>query len=741
MNLISLCSTAVIVVSLLCLAIGVFRGWKHSLIRFGIVLGCFLFSLFIGPLIASALMKRFVNGFVLSIFSFEINFENVAGDIINDKQLVEDLFSENSTTANLTSAVMNVILNVLIFLILFIVLFLLSLLIYVIISAVIRRGQEKKKEENRAKYWGLKAVGGFIGLLGGILVCFAFLTPLFGAMNICNRFLNETTTTASASAVSNKAYVSGKLYYTDDDKIGKVESYVKTYSEFKTSYDKSFMGGFFNFFGLSKLGTKTFGHLTNVKSNGLKLNLTDELVSMIKVYNAYKETFVAEKFNLSNQDSVENLEILYKYATESEVAKDYITEIIPKLCERWRNDEAIFGLKMPVGENFKPLTKELLDVFYTNSFNRINENVIVLFGAIKVANENQLILKMQENVDLVTFLDNNDSFIKDEIIQLTKSEDFKVVLPNVINCFMTIAHKELVGISKDYNTEEYELTQQQMESLNWNKEAQTLQDLTDGILKVYSNTKNSTDASSLTGSLKDIGSVVDSARQSALVSKQLKVFIVDYINAKNLGLESITKSINDNWDDPTFKFVDMFGAVEEIAKVAQNIINSDGSVDLTNLGLVLENMLMYDSAGTKDVIRDILDSDTVADIVGTSDEAVIMTDLLDNLLDCEDLNEVGEGIAAAQEIVNIVDDHKNGEGIVLDGETQADKEQSAKTIIETIGASDIVMDMLLTESQKADSKLADITSNVGGDVEILKSQISEANIDSAHKDILASLFA
>ena len=117
MNLISLCSTAVIVVSLLCLAIGVFRGWKHSLIRFGIVLGCFLFSLFIGPLIASALMKRFVNGFVLSIFSFEINFENVAGDIINDKQLVEDLFSENSTTANLTSAVMNVILNVLIFLI------------------------------------------------------------------------------------------------------------------------------------------------------------------------------------------------------------------------------------------------------------------------------------------------------------------------------------------------------------------------------------------------------------------------------------------------------------------------------------------------------------------------------------------------------------------------------------------------------------------------------------------------
>ncbi len=739
MNLIAICSTAVIVISLLCLAIGIFRGWKHSLVRFCIVLGCFLFSLFIGPLIASALMKKFVNGFVLSIFSFEINFEDVAGSIIKDEQLIEDLFSQNSTTANLTSAAMNVILNVLIFLILFIVLFLLSLLIYVIISAVLRRGVEKKKEENRGKYWGLKAVGGLIGFLGGVLVCFAFLTPMFGAMNICNRFLKETTT--SASAVSNqKPYVAGKLYYTEDEKIGKVESYIETYEKFKKSYDKSFMGGFFNFFGISKLGTKTFGHLTNVKSNGLKLNLTDELVSIIKVYNAYKETFVAEKFNLSNQESVENLELLYSYATESEVAKNYIIEIVPKVCERWKNDEAIFGLKIPVGENFKPLTIELLNVFYTNSFSRIDENIGVLFDSIEVANKNGLILKMQENVDLVTFLDGNDSFIKDELLTLTKSDDFKVVIPNVLNCFMTLAHTELVGTSKDYNPDDYVLTQQQMETLDWEKESQILQDLTNSILRVYSNTKNSTDASALTGCLKDIGLVVDNARKSTLISRQLKVFIIDYINSKNLGLESITNNIETKWDDSTFKFVDMFGAIEEVSKVAQSIIKNDGSVDLTNLELVLENMLMYDSDATKNVIKEILDSKTVADIVGKSDEAVIMTNLLDNLLDCDELSEIGAGIDAAQEIIHIVDGYKNGGGITLDGESQQEKENDAKIIIETIAASDIVMDMLLIESQDADSALADITSKVGGDAEILREQISDANIESSSKDILLNLF-
>ena len=743
MGIIAICSTAVIVVALLCCALGVFRGWKHSLIRFGIVLGCFLASLFFGPMIASALMKRFVKGFVLSVFSLEINFEDVAGNIISDKQLLEDLFSENSTTADLTSAMMNVLLNVLIFLIMFILLFLISLLVYVIISAVIRRGSEKKKEENRAKYWGLKAVGGFIGLLGGLVVCFAFLTPMFGAMNICNRFLKETNNTASAVAVSNtNSYVAGKLYYTEDERIGKVEGYVETYSKFKKTYDKSFMGGFFNFFGISKLGAKTFDHLTNVKSDGLKLNLTNELVSIIKVYNAYKETFVESKFNLSNNESVENLKVLYAYATESEVAKNYIVELLPKLCEKWQNDEGFLGLKIPVGEDYKPLTKELLYVFKTNSYSRINDNVIILLDAIIVANNNGLILKMQENVDLITFLDTNETFIKDEIKQLSKSEDFKVVLPKAINCFMTIAHKGLIGTEKDYNTDEFTMTQQELERVNWDNEAQTLQNLTDSLLKVYSNTKDSKDSSVLTSNLKDIGVVIDDARDSALISKQLKVFIVDYINSKNLGLDSITTKINEKWDDKTFKFEDMFGAIEEVAKVAQSIIKDDGSVDLTNLGYTLENLLMSGSDTVKPVIKEILGSNAVADIVGNSDEAEIMTNLLDNLLDCEDLDEIGKGVAAAQEVVNIVDDYKNNDNkLVLNGETQAEKEKSAKTIIETIGNSDIVMDMLLEESQNEGSKLANITSNAQGDAPILKSAIEGANIDDDYKTILENLFA
>lgn len=741
MSIISLCSAFVCLLLIACTAIGVFRGWKHSLVRFSIVLGCFLISFFIAPIIASAIMNRFVNGFVLSAFSFKINFEDVAGNILKDQKLIEELFSANSTTANLTSAIMNMIMNVVIFLIMFVALFLISLLVYVIISAVLRRGRKKEEIKNKGKYWGLKAVGGFIGFVGGLVICFAFLIPLFGAMNICNKFLTETNITATASAVSNsKSYVSGKLYYTEDKKIGKVESYVEIYGRFKESYDKSFMGGMFNVFGISKLGGKSFGYLTNVKSGGLKLNLTNELVSVIKVYNAYKMTFVEENFNLANQESVESLKLLYSTATESEIVKGYIVEIVPIITERWRVGESILGFKLPVSEQFKPLTIELLDVFYTNSFLRIDENINVLFGAITVANNNGLIAKMQEKGDLVSYLENNNTFIKDEILQLTKAEDFKYVLPNVVNCFMTIAHKELIGVSKDYNTDEFELSQQDFESINWNTEAQTLQDITNGILNVYSKTKNSTDASVLTNCLKDIGLVVDNARESALVSKQLKVFIVDYINAKNIGLESITTNINENWDNSEFKFVDMFAAIEEVSKVAQNIVKDDGSVDISSLGEVLENMLKYDSEGTKDVIRDMLRDETVSNIVGKNDEAVIMTNLLDSLLDCEDDEEIGKGINAAQEIVNIVDSNKNGGGIVLEGETQSEKEQTAREVIETIGSSEIVMDMLLEESQNPESKLASITSNLGGESNILKSQIDSANINSEYKDILNSLF-
>ncbi len=743
MNIINICSSAVIVILILCIGLGFWRGWKKSLIRLSIVLGCFLVSLFVGPAIASALMKKFVNGFVLTIFSFEIDFESVAGSLISDEQLVESLFSAGSTTSDLTSALMNVIINVLIFLLMFIILLLVSLLVYVIVGAVLKKTSDNQKPEKNGKYWGLKAVGGLIGLVGGVVVCFAFLTPLFGAMNICNRFLTESNEIASASAVSvqnttNK--ISGKLYFTEDEKIGKVEGYIETYSKFKQTYDKSFMGAVFNFTGISKLGTKTFDYLTNVKAGGLNVNLTDELVSFIKLYNAYKKTFVENKFNLANNESVESLKLLYSYATESEIVKSYVAELVPQLCEKWQSNEGFFGLKLPVGDTFKPLTKELLNVFNTNSFSRIDENIKVLLDAITVANNNGLILKMQENVDLITFLDGNDTFIKDEILQLVKSADIKVVLPKVVNCFMTIAHKEIIGSEKDYNTDEFTLTQVQMEQLDWNKEAQTLQNLTNGILEVYNKTKDSKDSEILTTCLKDIGTIVDDARASVLISRQLKVFIVEFINSKEFGLESIASSINDKWEDETFRFEDMFGVIEAVVKVAQNIINDDGSVDLTNLGVTLETILVSGSYTVKPLIRDILDSDIVADIVGTSKEAEIMTDLLDTLLDCDDSTEISNGIAAAQEIVNIVDDYKNQNGIVLDGDTDAEKQKSAKQIIETIGSSEIVMGMLEDALDDGNSSLAGITSTVGGDADILRSAIDGANINGDYKTILNDLF-
>ena len=169
MSLISICSVAVIVVMLLCFGLGFLRGWKKSLIRFSIVLGCFLLSLFVGPAIASLLMKKFVNGFVLSVFSVRIDFEDAAGKIIDDKQFVEEVFSANSTTSDLTNAIMNVLLNMIVFIVMFIALFLLSLLIYGIVSLATGRKTEKTQEENRGKYWGLKSLGGFIGLVGGIV--------------------------------------------------------------------------------------------------------------------------------------------------------------------------------------------------------------------------------------------------------------------------------------------------------------------------------------------------------------------------------------------------------------------------------------------------------------------------------------------------------------------------------------------------------------------------------------------
>lgn len=727
--------------------IGFLRSWKKSLIRFGILLGSLLMAIFLSPVISSKLMSVFVKGNTFEGFGMTLNFEDMVAGMVGDEAFVADLMSANSTTSDLAASLLHVVMNIIGFLGIFFIIWFVSLLIYWIVVLILRLRRKKDEEagevvvEKNAPYWWFKVLGGGIGIFSMIIICFVVMTPVFGVMNVCDKFL-ETSTTASASMPNTSSLICGELYYDEDENIGGVEGYIKKYAAIRKDYNKSFIGKTFNFFGISKLGTATFNRLTNVATGNLKLNVTNELVSVIKTYNIYKEVFVANKFDITNNDSIDGVLKIYDVANESEIVQGYLEELVPKLCTRWTNDEKFLGIEMPIKGQMAPLAKSIFKVFTTTNATRIESNVRALAGVIKVANNNGLIKAVQEGTDLVSFLSNNTTFVKDAVLQLSSTNELRHAMPAIMCDFTEIVYDTVVGGEATF--EEAQLTNEQIDQIVWETEANLLQGISNSVLDVYNATKDNSNSSAMADQLVNVGRIIDNSKNSMLLSKPFKVFIDGFINSSNFNLDASVKTtiadaIDEHWNDTNYSFEKMFGTIQETIKVTQSIVNGNGSIDLGDLSGVLGDII--ENEDVKDTIKDALTSDIVTQIAGNSQTTEVLTDMLGSFIDGTSKDTIEKDIAAGQEIINIVDAAMNSENkeLVLEGSTPAEKQAKADEILETIADSTVVMDMIESADNQAVKDIAQ--SITGSDAQILVDSIStNENLTPEQKAILNGLF-
>ena len=751
MNWIAILTSVCLSLLFIGFAIGFLRSWQKSLIRFGILVGALILAIFLSPVISSKLMKAFVQGTTFIGFGLNVNFEDMVSGMVGDEQFVTDLLTTTSTTTDLATALINVVVNLLGFLIIFFVIAFISLLIYWIVVLILhfRRVKDIKdgtviEPEKTASYWWFKVLGGGIGLLSMFIICFVVLTPVFGAMNVCDKFLTTSSASASAAAPNTSSLICGELYYNENKDNGGIEGYIETYAKLRGDYNKSFIGKTFNFFGVSKLGTVTFNKLTNVSVGGLKLNVTNELVSVIKTYNIYKENFIENKFDITNNECIDGILEIYDVANESTVVTRYIEEFIPNFCDRWLKGEKFLGIEMPIKGELEPLAKEILEVFNTSNSTRIESNVKAIAGVVKVANNNGLIKATQEGTNLIDFLADNDTFVKDAVLQLSSTNELRHAMPGIMCSFTELIYD--VVVDGDATFEEATLTNEEIDQIVWETEAERFQGISNAVIDVYKATKDTTDTDVMADQLVNIGKVIDNAKNSKVISKPFKVFIDGFINSGNFKLDenvktTVTSAIDEHWNDSTYSFEKMFGTVQETIKVTQSIVGGSGSVDLENLSGVLGEIIADENV--KETIKETLSSDIVNQIVGedTTGTVEVLTDMLDSFIDGTSAETIEKDIAAGQEIVNIVNAAVNNDNkeIVLEGTTEAEKQEKANEILETIAGSDVVMDMLADANNTAVKEIAQ--SIKGDDAELLIGSIdSNQTLTAEQKAILNSLF-
>ena len=231
---ISIITTIVMVLVAVGFLLGFLRGWKKSLIRGCMILGSLIASIFLAPALSSWLLGKFVTGTSFVGLGMNVDLENLVCEVFGDGEFVVDLFSATATTTDLTIAIINVVMNIVAFLTIFLFLYLLTFIIYWIIAIVMRANRKKneaeegetvsEEQEKTASYWWLKVLGGGIGLISSLVVCFVLLTPVFGVMNVCDKFISSSDEKASASAFNTNSLVCGELYYTEDENGNKQTS-------------------------------------------------------------------------------------------------------------------------------------------------------------------------------------------------------------------------------------------------------------------------------------------------------------------------------------------------------------------------------------------------------------------------------------------------------------------------------------------------------------------------------------
>lgn len=730
MGVMSIISVALGVLLIVGFLIGFLRNWQKSTIRFGLIAVSFLFAFLFANKVADGLMSKYVDGLVVSIFGQTLDFESIVGEIAGD------LVGEGSALTTFATALLNIFIKLLAFLILFIVLMLVTLIIYYIIVAIMS-GRRKKKDIGKAKpKWWERLIGGGVGVLGSLLICLALFTPVFGVMNVCDKFLENDTDNASAtaSAVSvNNSLVCGK-FYTEDENIGTVETYLEKYSKIRSEYKNSFAGFMFTYTGVDALGKSTFNKLSTVTKNGMKVNFTEECVNIVNVYNIYKINFVQNKFDLSKEQSVKAVEDIYSIAKDSDVMREVIVDLVPKMANKWTNGEKFIGMELPVTGDLKDIVVELLGVFNTNDFEVIDRNFNVVLSAIRVANKHDIIADVNAGSSILDVID-RESFVEDELNILATTPEMKQALPYVMVTTVKLAYKSVISTEPSEPLDQ-SFTQEQISEITWSDESTKMQTIVTKMFEFF-------DSQDIINNLTNFGIVIDNARMSKVISKPVQILMYDYINLKVGDLNDNAKNIllsaiKDNWTSEDYSYTSLFATVETTAKVAKDL----ESMELTDMTGSLEDVLKNEQM--KETVKNAIEKGILDDLIDDSAKASVYKDMINSVLnsDDEDFN-VSDEMKAGQVVADIINKSSNAEGNESSMFTGTDEEKQAQAndAVGALANSKAVMDMLETESEKENSKVQGYIDGMNADdKKAFQDAIESLDENNPNKDKLRALF-
>lgn len=284
-------------------------------------------------------------------------------------------------TKFLTSLALGLLTFFFAFLILFIINHLLKRLIFRLIQKEPYNTYESKNPDN-------KIVNALIGLVSFIIVTFAYAYPAGTIINIINSGIKKVDLSVS-----------------NDTKFFLNNPVMKLYTN-----------NFSVFF---------FDSVTSFKNED-DIKTSEEIKSFTTILLA------ANEMNEDDNKADKDIRLIKEELQRTYLISNFISDVVSNAATNWKNNEPFMGEKLELpNDSSRPLYLEVLNIMSNWQRDNLIEDLNVIFNLYDLLDEYNLLDKPNSKTLLNTL--GEDKFTEELFLNLFTCEDFKTLLPEVIN--------------------------------------------------------------------------------------------------------------------------------------------------------------------------------------------------------------------------------------------------------------------------------------------------------------------
>lgn len=380
------------------LLLGLSRGFKKSLVRFGVVLLSAVLAVILAMSVSADLLNTPIGELPVNVSDMLlVDGEPQSADtpllpaikemLLADKD-IGDLIEIAPTLVNFILVTPQVLIAEILFVVFFFLLKLLLGIPELIVTSIVFRN-DKKKGKKKLRWAGLA-----VGAVQGLLCACVIMVPVLGSLNLVGAFIDATKTLPARNDGTKSEFVMT---------VEELEETFYLPATTNAGY------GIMKYTGMRFLCVQTFKTLSNVTYEDTDICYFQEVEDLVPATMPLVEMLDTDFAEL-DEEGIEHLRVLVDALNESHLVSATIGEVVTGVAEKLKNDETILGITLPedMDEKTNLFIHDVLDTFAHATVEEVPKDLPHIVDLVGVLVKHDVFAVEEEETSLEDLIQDKD---------------------------------------------------------------------------------------------------------------------------------------------------------------------------------------------------------------------------------------------------------------------------------------------------------------------------------------------